>query len=315
MELWPVTAAWMVGEHLGRSLPLALGRWGGLRRFVEAGAGVDGGLEGGLGGGWNALTGPEQRKVLFLGFGGVWVLHLLLVAGIGLPAMMVARRFYASMLSEADFAIVPFYRGRPRRRSVPDSAPTTTTTPTTPTTSTTATTATTTTTNSTSALGRESEQRLRKPGLSVSEAWGTITWRQYGRVLAVYGGWVVLDQVVRFLFWWGGWEAQRGLGVEGYRGRVPGGGVGGVEGRLWDGFGFGWSGWGVGRREGGVVGNLVMLAQVRRWICVYIVCFFNNDVRYYRIGNRDVNAQADFYCLKLYYQMSDLYTFLPMLNS
>lgn len=112
-------------------------------------------------------------------FAGVWLVHSVMVAVMALPATMVLRRFHASMLSDEDLAIVPFHRGDKRRKH-----------------------------------RYEERSRLQKPGLTVSEAWATVTWRQYFRVLAVYAAWVVVNQVVQIIYWWCNWELHKVLEVE-----------------------------------------------------------------------------------------------------
>ena len=96
-----------------------------------------------------------------------------------LPATMILRRFYASMLSDEDLAIVPFHRGDRKRKH-----------------------------------DYEARSRLQKPGLTVSEAWATVTWQQYLRVLAVYAGWALLNQLVQMVYWWSNWELHKVLDVE-----------------------------------------------------------------------------------------------------
>ena len=151
-----MTAFWAVCEHLPKSIPLALSRALGLKEVAfDALA-------------WNGLDGPAQR-VKVAEFGMVWTVHVGLVAAVALPATMVLRRFYASMLSDEDLAIVPFYRGRKEGQQGVNKY--------------------------------EERSKLRKPGLTVSEAWATITWRQYLRVLAVYGGWIVVSQGVQLGYW------------------------------------------------------------------------------------------------------------------
>lgn len=166
MELWPVTAFWAVCEHVPNSIPLAVSRAFGLRAVAfDALA-------------WNGLTAWE-REVKVLQFAGVWVLHAVLVAVVAIPATMILRRFYASMLSEEDLAIVPFYRGDKKR------------------------------------IHNYAERgRLQRPGLTVSEAWGTVTGRQYLRVVGVYAGWVVINQAVQMVYWWSNWELHKVLEVE-----------------------------------------------------------------------------------------------------
>ena len=165
-ELWPVTAFWAVCEHLPNSIPLALSRWFGLREVAfDAVA-------------WNSLDARAQS--LKIGqFAMVFLIHILLVTGCAVPATMMLRRFYASMLSDEDLAIVPFYRGCKGRMHKYDE-----------------------------------RSKLRKPGLTVSEAWGTIKWEQYWRVLGVYGQWFLVNQVVQMGYWSANWKLHKVLDVE-----------------------------------------------------------------------------------------------------
>ena len=168
-ELWPVTAFWAVCEHLPKSIPLALSRAIGLKEVAfDALA-------------WNGLDASAQWMKL-AEFAAIWLVHVLLVAAAALPATMVLRRFYASMLSDEDLAIVPFYRRRKKGQQAINLY--------------------------------EERSKLKKPGLTVSEAWATITWRQYLRVLAIYGGWMVVNQGVQIGYWWVNWELHRVLDVD-----------------------------------------------------------------------------------------------------
>lgn len=97
-DLWPLTAAWLIAEHLTLSLPLALSRSFDLRRYAFD---VDS---------WNTLDAAGQRMKIAQ-FAAVFGLYLLLVATVAIPATMTARRVHASMLADDDLAIVPFHRG------------------------------------------------------------------------------------------------------------------------------------------------------------------------------------------------------------
>ena len=167
---------------------------------------------------WNGLD-TQQRELKIAQFACVGFLHVIMVAVVALPATMILRRFYASMLSDEDLAIVPFHRGDKGRKH-----------------------------------SYEERSRLQKPGLTVSEAWATITWRQYLRVLGVYAGWILVNQLVQMVYWWSNWELHKLLEVERFAStKLPCSPVGGVV------FCFvvrgGWYGWlggGMGQGRGGV---------------------------------------------------------------
>ena len=104
IELWPLTALWCVAEHLTLSLPLALSRHWGLKRYAfDPGA-------------WNSIpTSKTEVQLVLVEFATVWLLHVALTAVLAVPVTMMARRTHASMLSDEDLAIVPLHRGKLHR--------------------------------------------------------------------------------------------------------------------------------------------------------------------------------------------------------
>ena len=112
---------------------------------------------------WNPLDMDAQRLLLFK-FSVVYLLYLVLVAALSIPCSIMLRRIHASMLPEADAAFVPYHRGNPQPRE-------------------------------------DDESSTHKPGLSVSEAWSTLTWADYRRVLVVFVQYFLLNQSLHFLCW------------------------------------------------------------------------------------------------------------------
>lgn len=168
IELWEITACWAVSEHLAMSGPLALSRAFDLKHYafdVES---------------WNTLDeGGQKRKIME--FCLVFFLYLLLVAAVSIPATIVTRRVYASMLSDESLAIVPFHSGdRTRLHPYDDRA------------------------------------KLRRPGLSVSEAFSTILWRDYFQVLLVYMQYFAVNQLIQLSYWSANWKLHQVLDVDGY---------------------------------------------------------------------------------------------------
>ena len=157
VELYPITTLWALCEQMTRSLPLALSRSSmfELRDFAWTPA---------L---WNRLKASGQRS-LFLKFGVVYLLYLLLVASLLIPASMTLRRIHASMLPDADEAIVPFTRGNPTPRDDEDSS-------------------------------------THSPGLSISQAWATLSWNAYFRVLRTFILYFIVNQLLHLLCWEAHW--------------------------------------------------------------------------------------------------------------
>ena len=163
------------------SLPLALSRMWGLRAYAVAPER------------WNEL-GPVEVKATLGRFAVVWALHLGLVALFAIPATIVARRVYASMLSDEDMAIVPLLRGK-KTGNLP--------------------------------LNRKGE--IKRPGLKIGEAWmGRLEaeegeshygeWpRGYGKVLRVaLLGWL-LQQGLHIAYWVLNWYLVTIFDVGRYR--------------------------------------------------------------------------------------------------
>ena len=167
-DLWPLTASWLVAEHLSLSLPLALSRAFKLKHYAFD---VDS---------WNTLDGYDQNKKI-MQFILVFLLYLLLVAGVAIPATMTMRRVHASMLSDDDLAIVPFHRGDRARLHHYDQ-----------------------------------RSQIRQPGLTVAEAFNTITWDAYLRVLFVYFQYFAINQLVQLAYWSANWKLHEVLKVDNY---------------------------------------------------------------------------------------------------
>lgn len=129
---------------------------------------------------WNTLDDFGQKRKI-MEFCTVFLLYLFLVATVSVPFAMVTRRVYASMLSDEDMAIVPFHTGdRSRLQPYDDRA------------------------------------KVRKPGLSISEAWSTVNWSDYSRVLLVYMQYFALNQLVQMAYWSANWKLHEVLEVNKY---------------------------------------------------------------------------------------------------
>ncbi len=168
IELWEITACWAVSEQLSMSGPLALSRVFDLKHYafdVES---------------WNTLD-ESGQKTKTMEFCLVFMLYLLLVAVVTVPATMVMRRVYASMLSDEDLAIVPFHSGdRTRLKPYDDRA------------------------------------TFRRPGLTVAEAFSSITWSDYFQVLLVYMQYFAINQFIQLSYWSANWKLHEVLEVEKY---------------------------------------------------------------------------------------------------
>ncbi|KAL9132474.1 MAG: hypothetical protein Q9175_006351 [Cornicularia normoerica] len=167
-DLWPLTASWSVAEHLTLSLPLALSRTLRLKHYAFD---VDS---------WNTLDESGQNKKI-MQFAMVFLLYLLLVAVVAIPATMTMRRVHASMLSDDDLAIVPFHRGDRARLNPYDK-----------------------------------RSQIRQQGLTVAEAFNTITWDAYLRVLFVYFQYFAINQLVQLAYWSANWKLHQVLEVDKY---------------------------------------------------------------------------------------------------
>ncbi|CAD6571776.1 MAG: hypothetical protein ASARMPRED_004784 [Alectoria sarmentosa] len=167
-DLWPLTASWLVAEHLTLSLPLALSRTFRLKHYafdVES---------------WNTLDENGQNKKI-MQFALVFFLYLLLVAVVAIPATMTMRRVHASMLSDDELAIVPFHRGD-RARLHP----------------------------------YDRRSQIRQPGLTVAEAFNTITWDAYLRVVFVYFQYFAINQLIQLAYWSANWKLHQVFAVDKY---------------------------------------------------------------------------------------------------
>ena len=167
IELWPITAVSAICEHLTLSCPLALSRSFELKRYAFD---MDS---------WNTLDEAGQRRKV-MEFAAVFLLYIVLVACLAVPAKMVLRRVHASMLSDDDLAIVPFHRGQ--RRVQP----------------------------------YDMRSKIRRPGLTVSQAFGTITLRAYLDVLLVHAQYFAINQFIQMAYWSSNWKLHRWLEVDQY---------------------------------------------------------------------------------------------------
>lgn len=165
-ELWPITALWAIFEHLPLSLSLSLSRFWGLKQYADDPAT------------WNLLDERgEQYKVAQ--FASVLLVYGFVTAVFAVPATMLVRRVYASMLSDDDLAIVPFNRGSHVRHHKYDE-----------------------------------RSKLHKPGLAISEAWKTITIQQYIRVLQIYMQYFAVNQLIQLAYWSANWKLQEYFQVD-----------------------------------------------------------------------------------------------------
>lgn len=175
VELYPITTVWALCEQMVRSLPLALSR---NRIFALRQYAWTPEL-------WDTLD-PKAQRILFLKFAVLYLFYLALVAGLSIPASMTLRRIHASMLPQADQAIVPFVHGNPKPRE-------------------------------------DEESETHSPGLSISEAWATMNWTAYMRVVRVFVIYWMFNQALHFICW----EAERLLydlfGADRYASRFPSG--------------------------------------------------------------------------------------------
>lgn len=169
VELYLITTVWALCEQMVRSLPLALSR---SRIFALRQYAWTPEL-------WNTLDATGQRIMLFK-FTVLFLFYLVLVAGLSIPASMTLRRIHASMLPQADDAIVPFVHGNPKPRRE----------------------------------GEESETH--SPGLSISEAWATLNWNAYRRVVRVFVIYWIVNQALHFICWEASWLLHDLFGADRY---------------------------------------------------------------------------------------------------
>ncbi len=166
-ELAQITLAWAVSEQVTISLPLALSRFFGVRQYAFDPSS------------WTTL----DRSGLFmvvLQFTLVFLLYLALVAFVSIPANMTLRRIHASMLPLEDVAIVPFHRANPKPSNSEGS--------------------------SQRPDSKEISDIQPRSKLSVSEAWATITWAAYFRVMNVYVQHFIINQILQILYWTANWK-------------------------------------------------------------------------------------------------------------
>lgn len=175
VELYPITCAWAVCEQMTRSLPLALSR---SDMFKLKDYAWTPSL-------WSSLDKSGQRVLLFK-FSLVYLLYLILVASLLIPASMTLRRIHASMLLDTDEAIVPFHRGNSKPRG-------------------------------------DDESPTNSPGLSISEAWATLSWSAYFRVLRTFVQYFVVNQSLHLLCWEAEWMLHEVFGADKYASPFPSG--------------------------------------------------------------------------------------------
>lgn len=176
VELFPITCLWAVCDQITLSLPLAMSRIRSfeLRKYAWNPKS------------WNELDAHSQRLLLFK-FGLVYLFYLVLVAGFSIPATMMLRRIHASMLPEANAAIMPYTRGNPQPRDDDD------------------------------------ESETHSPGLTVGEAWSTLKWSAYIRVVGVFVQYFLINQLLRFLCWEANWRLHEFFQTDQYAARFPSG--------------------------------------------------------------------------------------------
>lgn len=112
---------------------------------------------------WNTLDATAQRILLFK-FAILFFFYLFLVAALSIPASIILRRIHASMLRDPDEAIVPYVHGNPKPRA-------------------------------------DDESLTQSPGLSVSEAWATLNWSLYVRVVRVFVIYWIVNQALHLFCW------------------------------------------------------------------------------------------------------------------
>ncbi|KAL9629039.1 MAG: hypothetical protein Q9164_007047, partial [Protoblastenia rupestris] len=129
---------------------------------------------------WNSLDDTEW-PVIIAQFAAVFLLYICLVAFIAVPMTMLTRRVYASMLSDEDLAIVPFHRGDQGHSHK-----------------------------------LEERNTIRCPGLTATQAWGSITATSYLRVLRIYLLYFAVNQVVQMAYWSANWKLHEMVEVDKY---------------------------------------------------------------------------------------------------
>jgi len=129
---------------------------------------------------WNTLDEAGQNRKI-LQFAVIALLYSVLVALISIPCTMITRRVHASMLSDEDLAIVPFHRGKKRQ-----------------------------------SYNFNQRSKIRRPGLTVSEAWATVTWNSYFHVLRLYLKYFIILQFIQIVYWSANWKLHEILDVAKY---------------------------------------------------------------------------------------------------
>lgn len=135
---------------------------------------------------WNLLNSTDQRTLLFK-FTLVYLTYLLLTATFSIPSTMMLRRIHASMLPEASESIIPYTRGNPQPRD------------------------------------NDEDNITHTPGLSVSQAWATITWRAYFRVVRIYVQYFLINQLIHFVCWEADWRLHDFFQTDQYASPFPSG--------------------------------------------------------------------------------------------
>lgn len=134
---------------------------------------------------WNTLDASSQRSLLFK-FVILYLFYLFLVAALSIPASITLRRIHASMLPDVNEAIVPFVRGNPKQR-------------------------------------KDEESSMHSPGLSVSEAWATMNWSAYLRVLRMFVLYFLVNQLLHLLCWEADWVLHEFFDSDSYASQLPSG--------------------------------------------------------------------------------------------
>ena len=153
-KLVPVTAMWAFCEQLCLSLPLALSRYYGLKKYAFEPQS------------WNQLGKYGQLLVIYQFFI-VYSLHLALVAVAYIPANMILRRVHAGMLASDETAIVPVHHS--------------------------------------------------EKDVSIAEAWSTMDWSAYWRVVGIYIQQYLLDHLIHVAYWSAVWMLYQVLEIHHYQ--------------------------------------------------------------------------------------------------
>lgn len=211
VELFPITCLWAVCEQVTMSLPLAMSRseFFELRQYAWNPSS------------WNELDAHAQRTLLGK-FALVYLVYLILVGAVSIPSTMMLRRIHASMLPEAGEAIVPYTRGNPQprldtindknnnnNRSKNNNNPT----------------------DADDEENNDEEAKAEannnttthRPGLTVSQAWATLTWPAYFRVLRISILYFLINQLLHLACWEADWRLHAFFQTERYASPFPSG--------------------------------------------------------------------------------------------